>query len=146
MDGELAELHRKLDRLLEQAAAISVTLSWTDGAIEGVRHYSVIEEHAHQLGRRLSRLVQAEQTKQVVTSQPRQHRCPHCGSSCDLEIGDRTMISIDGKVKIPDPVGHCRKCRRDFFQRHDTRLKEPTVLVGSATVAQPSRWQTIAVS
>src|SRR5271157_2542241 len=80
-----------------------------------VPHYSVIEEHAHQLGRRLSRLVQAQQTKQAVTSQPRQHRCPHCGSICDLEISQRKLTSIDGEMTIPDLVGHCRKCRRDFF-------------------------------
>jgi hypothetical protein len=115
MDGELAELHAKLDQLLEEAAAISVALSRADGSIKGVPHYSVIEEHAHQLGRRLSRLVQAGQAKQAVTSQPRQHRCPHCGSICDIEISDRKMISIDGELKMPDLVGHCCKCRRDFF-------------------------------
>lgn len=115
MDGELAELHAKLDRLLKETAAISVTLSRADGTIEGVPHYSVIEEHAHLLGQRLSRLVQAQQTKQVVTSQPRQHRCPHCRSICDVEISHRRMISIDGNVEMPDTVGHCRKCRRDFF-------------------------------
>jgi hypothetical protein len=115
MDGELTELHSKLDRLLEEAAAISVALSRADGTIKGVPHYSVIEEHAHQLGQQFSRLVQAKQTKQVVLSQPRQHRCPHCGSICNTDISDRKMISIDGNVKIPDLVGHCRKCRRDFF-------------------------------
>ena len=46
MDGERAELQAKLDRLLDQAAAVSVTLSRTDGTINGVPHYSVIEEHA----------------------------------------------------------------------------------------------------
>jgi hypothetical protein len=115
MDGERGELQAKLDRLLEEAAAVSVTLSRADGTIKGVPHYSVIEEHAHQLGRRLSRLVQARQTQDVVTSQPRRHRCPHCGSICDIEISDRKMISIDGDLKMPDLVGHCRKCRRDFF-------------------------------
>jgi len=115
MDGKLAELHAKLNRLLEETAAISVALSQADGTIKGVPHYSVIEEHAHRLGQRLSRLVQAQQTQQVLTNQPRRHRCPHCGSIGDLEISDRQMISIDGNVKIPDLVGHCRKCRRDFF-------------------------------
>jgi hypothetical protein len=115
MDGELAELHAKLDHLLEQAAAISVALSRADGTIKGVPHYSVIEEHAHQLGRRLSRLVQVQQAKQAVTSQPRQHHCPHCGSLCDLAISQRKMTSIDGKMAFPDLVGHCGKCRRDFF-------------------------------
>jgi uncharacterized protein with PIN domain len=115
MDGESAELRSKLDRLLDEAAAISVALSRADGTIVGVPHYSVIEEHAHQLGRRLSRLVQARQSKQAMASQPRQHRCPHCGSICDLEISQRKMTSIDGEMTLPDLVGHCRKCRRDFF-------------------------------
>jgi hypothetical protein len=115
MDGERAVLQAKLNQLLDEAAVVSVTLSRTDGTISGVPHYSVIEEHAHQLGRRLSCLVQARQTHQVMTSQPRRHRCPHCGSICDIEISDRKLISIDGDVKLPDLVGHCRKCRRDFF-------------------------------
>jgi hypothetical protein len=115
MDGESTELRSKLDRLLDEAAVVSVALSRADGTIKGVPHYSVIEEHAHQLGRRLSRLVQAQQTKQAVTSQPRQHRCPHCGAICDLDISQRKMTSVDGEMTLPDLVGHCRKCRRDFF-------------------------------
>lgn len=115
MDGKQAELDAQLDQLLEQAAVIAVALSRADGTIEGVPHYAVIEEHAHQLGRRLSRLVQTRQTQQLVTSQPRQHRCPHCGSIGDVELSDRQMISIDGNVKMPDLVGHCGKCRRAFF-------------------------------
>lgn len=115
MDGERTELQAKLDRLLEEAAAVSVALSRADGTIKGVPHYSVIEEHAHQLGRRLSRMVQAQQTQQAVSSQPRQHRCPHCGSIGDLEISQRTMTSLDGAMTLADLVGHCRKCRRDFF-------------------------------
>ena len=47
MDGELAELHAKLDRLLKETAAISVALSRADGTIKGMPHYSLIEEHAH---------------------------------------------------------------------------------------------------
>jgi hypothetical protein len=115
MDGELTELQTKLDQALEQAVALSVALSRADGTIKGVPHYSVIEEHAHRLGQRFSRLIQAQQTKAVLTHQPRRHRCPHCGSTCDLEISDRKMVSIDGDLEIPDLVGHCRKCRRDFF-------------------------------
>jgi len=101
--------------LLEETAAISVSLSRADGTIKGVPHYFVIEKHAHRAGRRLSRLVQAQQTKQVVTSQPRQHYCPHCGSICDLEISQQKMTSIDGEMTLPNLVSHCRKCHCGFF-------------------------------
>ena len=115
MDGDLAELRAKLDRLLEETAAISAALSQADGTIEGVPHYSVIEDHAHQLGKRLSRLVQARQAGRIRATQPRRHRCPDCGSICESEIRDRHLASLDGDLKAPDLVGHCRGCRRDFF-------------------------------
>jgi len=115
MDGERAELQSKLERLLDEVAAVSVALSRADGTITGVPHSSVIEEHAHQLGRHLSRLVQGRQAQSVATSQPRRHRCPHCQAICDVEIRDRPLTSIDGDVTMSELVGHCRKCRRDFF-------------------------------
>ena len=115
MDGGRAELRSKLERLLEEVATVSVALSRADGTIKGVPHYSVIEDHAHQLGRHLSCLVQVRQAQNVVTSQPRRHRCPHCQAICDVEISDRKLTSIDGDVTMSELVGHCHECRRDFF-------------------------------
>ena len=43
MDGATAVLKEKLNRLLIEAAQVSVALDRADGTITGVPHYSVIE-------------------------------------------------------------------------------------------------------
>ena len=42
MDGPTAVLKEKFDRLLKEAAEVSVALDRADGTITGVPHYSVI--------------------------------------------------------------------------------------------------------
>ncbi len=61
MDRATAALKEKLDRLLEEAAEVSVALDRADGTISGVPHYSMIEARAHELGQQLSREIQARQ-------------------------------------------------------------------------------------
>jgi len=50
MDGETAALKGTLDRLLKEAAEVSLALGRSNGTISGVPHYSVIKAHAHELG------------------------------------------------------------------------------------------------
>jgi hypothetical protein len=59
MDESTTPLREKFERLIGETAAAAVALSRADGTIQGVPHYSVIEGHAHQLGRQLSREIQA---------------------------------------------------------------------------------------
>src|SRR5262249_41469845 len=59
MNGSAAALKEELDRLLRQAAAVSVARDRAEGTLVGIPHYSVIEARAHELGRELSRRIQA---------------------------------------------------------------------------------------
>ena len=54
MDERQAVLTEKLEKLLKEAAEVSVTLDRANGTITGVPHYSVIEARAHDLGQQLS--------------------------------------------------------------------------------------------
>ena len=69
-DAKTAHLKERLEKLLREAAEVEVELSRADGSIKGVPHYSVIEERAHELGRKLSRQVQQRQIREAVASQP----------------------------------------------------------------------------
>lgn len=50
MDGATKTVKEKLDRLVKEAAVVSVALDRANGTIEGVPHYSKIESRAHDLG------------------------------------------------------------------------------------------------
>ena len=115
MDGTSATLKEKLDQLLDQAAEVSVALDRANGTIVGVPHYSIIETRAHELGRQLSRKVQALQMGVLTGAQDSTAKCPGCGARYETVRKKRSVTSIDGSLAIEEPVGHCPACRRDFF-------------------------------
>lgn len=115
MDDREAAVAKKLQELLSEAADTAVELSRINGTIRGVPHYSVIELHAHELGKQLSRQIQQRQMNEVAADQLRQHRCPTCGTNCDVTASTREVGSIDGKVGFQEVEGYCGKCRRSFF-------------------------------
>ena len=41
--------------------------------------------------------------------------CPTCGKMCALKTVRRPMVVRGGDATLNEPVGHCPKCRRDFF-------------------------------
>lgn len=41
--------------------------------------------------------------------------CPTCGKMCSLEVAPRRMFVRGGEAVLREPVGHCSRCRRDFF-------------------------------
>lgn len=41
--------------------------------------------------------------------------CPICGRTCPLKTASRSVVVRGGEVELHEPVGHCPKCRRDFF-------------------------------
>lgn len=45
--------------------------------------------------------------------------CPTCGKECRVEWSERIVQSRYGDVEIPEPHGHCNRCRRDFFPSKD---------------------------
>ena len=115
MDGTTLDLREKLDMLIHQAAEASVALDRAEGRIVGVPHYSVIELRAHELGRQLSRKVQALQMSSLAGGGNSTAKCPQCGARCDTAMKKRSVTSIDGSLTIEEPVNHCPACRRDFF-------------------------------
>ena len=115
MDGATTGLKEKLDQLIHQAAEVSVALDRAEGRIVGVPHYSVIELRAHELGRQLSRKVQALQMGSLAGGQDSTAKCPKCGARCETSLKKRSVTSIDGPLAMEEAVGHCPACRRDFF-------------------------------
>ena len=117
MDGTTAALKEKLNRLLKEAAQVSVALDRADGSITGVPHYSAIEGRAHELGQQLSREVQARQMREVIAGRTATALCPQCRARCELNPKKRTVTSIDGPVEVQELEGYCPDCRRAFFPR-----------------------------
>ena len=115
MDGTTSTLKEKLDRLLREAAEVSVALDRAEGTIVGVPHYSVIEARAHELGKELSRRIQAQQMGELAGGAALSAKCPECGTRCDTSRKKRRVTSVDGSLAIDEPVAYCPKCRRGFF-------------------------------
>lgn len=115
MDNRQAVLAEKLEKLLKEAAEVSVALDRADGTISGVPHYSVIEGRAHDLGRQLSREIQERQLREVVAEATATAKCPECGVRCELAVEKRPLTSIDGPVGASEQQGYCPCCRRSFF-------------------------------
>lgn len=117
MDEATRELKKKLDRLIKEAAEVSVALSRSDGTIPGPVHYSIIEAQAHELGRHLSREIQQKQLGRIATLRIPKAACPKCGTRCELLKKKRTVTSIDGSFDAEEMEGRCPFCRRAFFPR-----------------------------
>ena len=115
MDGDALRLRKKLDDLLREAAEVSVALDQTNGTIQGVPHYSVIEGRAHELGQQLSRQIQERRMAEIVAAQVSQGTCPGCGSRWKLTPTKRTLTSVDGAIEVQELEGYCPICRKAFF-------------------------------
>lgn len=114
MDAKQAALEEKLAEILKQAADVASQLQ----AIEqgpGTPHYDQIEIPAHEVGQRLSRMVQANRTGDVAARQCLECDCPDCAQSCQVEVSKREVHSMDGLVELIETVAHCHRCRRSFF-------------------------------
>ena len=114
MDAEQVKLEKKLSEILKQAAEVACRIQALEqGAV--TPHYDQIEIPAHEVGQRLSRMVQASRTGEVAARQQAESDCPDCGLSCRVEVNKREIHSMDGPVELTEPVAHCRRCRRSFF-------------------------------
>ena len=114
MDARQAELEEKLSGILKQAADVAAQIQ----AIEqgpGTPHYDQIEIPAHEVGQRLSRMVQASRAGEVAAEQHTECDCPECGLSCPVEVSRREVNSVDGPVGLIETIAYCRRCRRSFF-------------------------------
>jgi len=115
MDGSATALQKKLRQLLQEAAEVAVALDRTNGTVVGIPHYSVIESRAHELGRELSRTVQAKHMGAMATPTTRTANCPECGTRCEFIPKKRRLTSVDGPLSFDEPTCLCPRCRRGFF-------------------------------
>jgi uncharacterized protein with PIN domain len=115
MDGPAAALQEELDQLLQEAARVAVALDRANGTVVGVPHYSVIEARAHELGRKLSRTVQASHMGEMASHTTSAVKCPECGTRCEVVPKQRRLTSIDGPLAFDEPTSYCPRCRRGFF-------------------------------
>jgi uncharacterized protein with PIN domain len=115
MDGTATALQEKLNQLLQEAARVAVALDRANGTVVGIPHYSVIEARAHELGRQLSRTVQAGHMGEMASHTTRSAKCPKCGTRCEVVPKQREVTSIDGPLAFDEPACLCPRCHRGFF-------------------------------
>jgi uncharacterized protein with PIN domain len=115
MDDATSALKERFQKLIREAAEVSVSLDRKNGTIKGIPHYSVIEARAHELGRQLSREIQTRQMGEVAALGEEFAPCPACATRCKLQSKKRIVTSIDGPVEIQELRGDCPLCRRAFF-------------------------------
>lgn len=114
MDAKQAALEEKLAKALLEAAELGARIQ----AIEqgpGTPHYDQIETHAHETGKRLSRMMQQTRMADVVAEFEANVVCPECARESPPETRSRKIHSGDGPVEINENAVRCSQCRRDFF-------------------------------
>ena len=117
MDDRLEQLQAEFQETSRRTAELKVELDLAEGKVprEGVPHYILIEEAAHEVGQMVSRMAQEIHMDELAARQVSVARCPSCGCRCDLVPRKRVVTSSDGSVELQELKGHCSVCRRDFF-------------------------------
>ena len=114
MDAKRTELEAKLEDYLKQASAIAAQLQALDQDGQ-TPHFDQIELPAHDVGQRLSRLIQTTRAREVAADGLQSTPCPDCGCPCRVETRQREVQSMDGPIELTETMAHCRPCRRSFF-------------------------------
>lgn len=114
MDAKRKALEEKLQDCLEQAATIAAQLQALDQGGE-TPHFDEIEMPAHEVGQRLSRMIQTSRAREVAADGLQDQPCPRCGELCAVKTADREVHSIDGRIELTETVAYCTRCRRAFF-------------------------------
>ena len=114
MDAKQTKLETRLEDLLRQASVVATELqSHEQGG--GVPHFDQIETAAHEVGQRVSRMVQIERSRDVAAELPDSARCPDCQRVCSVRTEIREVLSIDGTIELTENVAECAHCRQSFF-------------------------------
>lgn len=114
MDAKSTLLNEKLESLLKQASTVASELQMLEQG-SSTPHFDEIELPAHELGQRLSRMIQSERTCEVAIAAKTQIACPDCSRQCKVEVQRRTVNSMDGPIEVAETTAQCRHCRRSFF-------------------------------
>ena len=112
MDANDLQLEAELSDLLRRTAEVAARIQAVEQGA-GTPHYDQIEGPAHEIGQRLSRLIQSSRTGEVAAEQQPEVACPDCGKSCRVKTNRREVHSMDGPVELVETEAHCRRCRRD---------------------------------
>ena len=112
--GIAAVLKEKLETLLQQATNVSSQILTAERG-PGTPHFDQIELPAHALGKRFSRMVQAEQAREVAAAGLGKEACPACHRKFEVATQTRNVRSMDGPLELTETVAHCSACRRAFF-------------------------------
>jgi hypothetical protein len=117
MGARVERMQTELEDMLRRAAALQVELDLAEGNVPktGVPHYDVIEDAAHAVGQRLSRLAQQMHAAELSARNGGEAKCPICGRRCPTLPAERSVVSGDGSVELAELRCHCPSCRRDFF-------------------------------
>jgi hypothetical protein len=107
MDAKQNKLEEKLADLLKQAAEVASALQAEEQG-EGIPHFDQIELPAHEVGRKLSKMIQASRATDVALQEAEERKCPDCGKVCRVESVQRQVHSMDGPIVMKRVVG----CRR----------------------------------
>ena len=114
MDAKQQELEDRLAEILRQAADVASQIQQCEQG-PGTPHYDQIEGSAHEVGQRLSRMVQQDRVGQVSAAHATEATCPECRNKCPVESKSRQVTSVDGPVELMENVAFCCRCRRSFF-------------------------------
>lgn len=108
---------RKLEEIREIAAGwgkIIAKESFPEGPGEDVT-LADMEELAMAASRALVRGAVEAMTDSQGERLGQEAPCPTCGRICSLKTAPRSVVVRGGEAELHEPVGHCPKCRRDFF-------------------------------
>lgn len=114
MDAKQVELEAELREHLRRASEVACRLQKLEQG-RGTPHYDQIESAAHDVGQKLSRMVQQERTGELAAEQSREATCPQCRNKCPVSTEARQVTSVDGPVELMESVAFCTCCRRSFF-------------------------------
>lgn len=114
MDAKRLALEEKLQDCLRQAAGLVAQLQALDQHGK-TPHFDQIEMPAHEVGQQLSQMIQTTRAREVAADGLHDQPCPQCGQACFVEMADREVHSIDGRIELTETVAHCTRCRRAFF-------------------------------
>ena len=112
MDAKQNHLDEKLADLLKQVAEVASQIQAQEQG-PGTPHFDQIEIPAHEVGQRLSQMIQSTRATDVALEHARQMKCPDCGETGkDVyevdEHGDRIVVRV---ITCP----HCRRLHAKEF-------------------------------
>ena len=131
MDAKQTELEEELAGILKKAADVACQIQAVEQG-PGTPHYDQIEIPAHEVGQRLSRMVQASRTGEVAAQQRSECNCPDCGRSCCVEVNKRADPRLH-------PCGQLSLQRIDLVPRKERTILADVLCLDASRLARRRR-------